>query len=182
MIMSILIINGSHRKGNTDLITKLVSDALKSRKIDIKELFLRDIEIKLPDGCEICGEGGVCPNVRDQFSEEIEPTIRAYDVYILATPTWSGGITPLAKIFWDRIVSWCADDKKYLKGKKIAVITHGMAEISSWRNVINWVKSVCVWEEAFFAGSFTCKSGSKIGNIKIRKGSVTRFVDKIVGP
>ena len=179
--MKILIINGSHRKGNTDIIVEAVVKELKMRSGNVvDELKLREIEMGLPDGCEYCGESQLCPNIRDQFATEIEPSIRNYDVYIIATPTWSDGITPLTKIFWDRIVSWCADDTKYLKDKKIGVITHGMAGRSSWRHVTNWIRSICVWEEAQFVGALTCSSGSKVGSIVIKNISIKNFVRKLL--
>ncbi|MCG2689608.1 flavodoxin family protein [Candidatus Parcubacteria bacterium] len=175
-----LIINGSHRKGNTDIITNKVKEELVINQIETMELVLRDIEIKLPDGCEQCANGGVCPNVKDEFSENIEPAIRDYDIYIIATPTWSDNVTPLTKIFWDRIVSWCSEDKMYLKNKKLAVITHGMANDKSWDNVINWVKSICVWEQCKFGSSLTAKSGGKVGDIELKEGKVKSFVLELI--
>ncbi len=181
--MKLLLINGSHRIGNTDLILKKVKKILTADfpNVETKELILRDIEMKLPDGCEVCGESGICPNIKDELSEKIEPTIRDYDIYVITTPTWDDGVTPLTKIFWDRIVSWCADDKKYLKDKKLAVITHGMAGKPSWNNVINWVKSVCTWEESIFAGSLTGKSGSRIGDLKLPPKKIKKFLISLVG-
>lgn len=175
--MKILIINGSHRAGNTDIITKKLISLLKEQNIKTRELKLREFEMKLPDGCAVCGESGICPNVKDEFSEEIEPTIRNYNIYIIVTPTWNDGVTPLTKIFWDRIVSWCADERKYLKDKKIALITHGMAGKPSWKNVINWVKSICVWEEANYVGSLTFKSGSQIGDIEVNISKLDKFIE-----
>lgn len=176
--MKILFINGSHRKGNTDLIIKKAKKILTSDfpAVEVRELLLRDIEMKLPDGCEVCGESGICPNIKDEFSEKVEPTIRDYDIYIIASPTWDDGVTPLTKIFWDRIVSWCADDKKYLKGKKLAVITHGMAGKPSWKNVTNWVKSICIWEESVYAGSLLGNSGSKIGDLQLPPKKLKKFL------
>lgn len=175
--MRILIINASHRKGNTDNITKQVTGKLQDH--EVKELLLRDIEVKMPDGCEKCGESEICPNITDEFSERVEPTLRDYDVYILATPTWSDNVTPLTLIFWNRIVTWCHDDNEYLKGKKLAVITHGMAGQDSWDNVINWVKSVCGWEQCKFAGGLTCKTGSEIKNVEIDEKQLNEFIQKV---
>lgn len=174
--MKILIINGSHRKGNTDIAIEKVSLLLKKKFVEVRVLTLRDIEIKLPDGCETCGESGCCPNIKDQFSEDIEPTIRDYDIYVIATPAWSDNVTPLTKIFWDRIVSWCSEEKLILKGKKLAVITHGMAGKDSWKHIISWVESVCVWEQCFFAGSLTFSSGSKIGDFRLGDNDISSFV------
>ncbi|NCO12563.1 MAG: hypothetical protein COZ34_02700 [Candidatus Pacebacteria bacterium CG_4_10_14_3_um_filter_34_15] len=176
--MKILIINASHRKGNTDQITGEVRKKLEG--YEVRELILRDIDIQIPDGCENCAESEVCPHIKDEFSELIEPSIRNYDVYILATPTWSDNVTPLALIFWNRIVSWCHEDNKYLKGKKLGVITHGMAGQESWDNVISWVKSICSWEQCKFVGSLTCKTGSNINNVELNQEKINEFVDGLL--
>jgi multimeric flavodoxin WrbA len=173
--MKTLIINASHRAGNTDKITNKIKSLLKNH--EVKELMLRDIEMRYPDGCPECAEGEVCPNIEDQFSKEIEPTLRDYDTYILATPTWSDNVTPLTLIFWNRIVSWCHEDREYLKDKKLAVITHGMAGKSSWDNVINWVKSVCEWEQCKFAGSFTCKTSGEVKEIEFDEEKLKSFIE-----
>ncbi|MFH1838409.1 MAG: flavodoxin family protein [Candidatus Kuenenbacteria bacterium] len=178
--MKILIINGSHRDGNTDIIVKKIIEEFNNRTIEIRELILRKIEMRLPDGCEQCAKSEICPHIKDQFSKEIEPTIRNYDIYIIVTPTWDDGVTPLTKIFWDRIVSWCNKKRLYLKNKKLAIITHGMADENSWNNVINWVKSICIWERCKFGGSLTTKSGGKIGDIKIEKDKIKRFILNLI--
>lgn len=178
--MKILIINGSHRSGNTDIIISEITKQIKLCNHSCEELILRNIEIKLPDGCARCGESEICTNVTDQFSREIEPTLHDFDAYIIATPTWDDGVTPLTKIFWDRIVSWCHADRMYFRGKKLAIITHGMAGKSSWKNVINWAKSICVWEKAIYSGSLTFTSGSEIGSAKISNTKIIQFLDNII--
>lgn len=176
----VLIINGSHREGNTDILVAKIKNELKEKNVQVRELLLREIEMKLPDGCEDCANSEICKNVKDQFSQEIEPTIRNFDIYIIATPAWDDGVTPLTKIFWDRIVSWCHKDRMYLKGKKLAIVTHGMAGEKSWRLLINWVKSVCNWEQSKFSGSLTFKSGAAAGSIEINKGKVSRFIKNLL--
>lgn len=175
--MRILIINGAHRKGNTDIAINKIKSVLDQKNQETRVLYLRDIEIQMPDGCEICAESGICPNIIDQFSQDIEPTIRDYDIYIIASPTWDDGVTPLTKIFWDRIVSWCYPDRMYLKDKKLAVITHGMAGKDSWINVISWVKSICTWEKCKFAGNLSFKSGAKVGDIELKQEKINHFVN-----
>lgn len=179
--MKILIVNGSHRKGNTDVFIEKLRNNINLKNHSLRILNLRDVEIKLPDGCEICAESGICPNIKDQFSEKIEPTIRDFDIYLIVSPTWDDGVTPLTKIFWDRIVSWCHQDRKYLKDKKLAIVTHGMAGEKSWNHVINWVKSLCSWEKCIFGGSFTFKSGSKIGVNKINEKKLQEFTNNLIG-
>lgn len=175
--MRVLIINASHRAGNTDLIIKKLKNLLNNHQVD--ELTLRDIDMKMPDGCADCADSLPCPHIEDDFAKTIETTLHDYELYVLATPTWSDNVTPLTLVFWNRIVSWCHDDRKYLKGKKLAIITHGMADNTSWANVISWVKSVCNWEECKFAGSFTCQSGSKMGEIAIDQMQLENFAKEI---
>lgn len=177
--MKILIINGSHRKGNTDIAIAKIKEALKIKKHEVRELILRDIEMKLPDGCQSCAESKPCPHIKDQFSEEIEPTIRDYDIYILATPTWSDNVTPLTKIFWDRIVTWCDEQRAYLNGKKLAVITHGMADENSRKHVVDWVKDICVWEGSNFSGNLSFKSDSKVGKIELTQKEIDTFINNL---
>jgi multimeric flavodoxin WrbA len=177
--MKILIINGSHRKGNTDIVVNKIKEELLISKNIVEVLSLKDIEMKLPDGCEVCAESGVCPHTQDEFSEKIEPSIRNYDAYIIATPIWSDGVTPLTKIFWDRIVSWCHKERMYLKGKKLSMVVHGMADENSWDLAISWIKDVCSWEESIFTGSFKFKSSSRVGDIHIDESSLSVFINSL---
>lgn len=177
--MKILVINGSHRKGNTDICIEKLKSFIKS-PYAVRVLSLRDYEMKLPDGCEVCAESGICPNIHDQFSKEIEPTIRDYDVYIIATPIWSDNVTPLTKIFVDRIVSWCHKDRMYLKGKKLALIAHGMAAAESWENSIQWVKGICSWEECNYSGVYTFQSSSQIGNPHFDEEKMRTFIENLL--
>jgi multimeric flavodoxin WrbA len=177
--VKILIINGSHRSGNTDIAVEKVKNKL-DENCEVRVLVLRDIEMKMPDGCKPCADGEICPNIVDEFSEKIEPTIRDYDIYIIATPTYSDNVTPLTKIFWDRIVSWCKEEKMYLRGKKLAVITHGMEDIKHLNPVINWVNGVCRWEESIFGGALVFTSDSKIGTKMAEDSEVQNFVKHLL--
>lgn len=176
--MKILIINSSHRHGNTDSIITSVKQQLLKEDHDVRELNLRELDMLLPDGCEHCAESEICPNVTDQFSTEIEPQIRDFAAYIVATPIYSDAVTPLLKIFWDRIVSWCHPDRMYLKGKNIGLIVHGMAGKESNDNVINWMKSVCVWEEAHLAAVLSLTTQAKAQEVNINKEDLLDFTKK----
>ena len=178
--MKVLLINGSHRSGNTDLIAKSVIDLLDNKDIESRELVLRNIEMLFPDGCFSCAESEICPNIYDEFSNLVEPTIRDYDIYHFLTPVWSDNVTPLTKIFVDRIVSWCHPDRMYLKNKKLAVIAHGMADPKSWNIVISWFQSICTWEKSIFSGSFSAQSSSRVGGIELNNQQLEEFISNLI--
>jgi multimeric flavodoxin WrbA len=177
--MRILIINGSHRNGNTDIVVEKVKKLLEKNH-QIRVLVLREIEMKLPDGCENCANTEICPNIKDAFSENIEPTIRDYDVYVVASPTYSDSITPLTKIFWDRIVSWCDEERMYLKGKKLALITHGMEDIKHLDSNVTWLKGVCRWEEAIYGGALVFNSSNVVGKMNLKDSQIESFVQNLL--
>ena len=68
----------------------------------------------------------------------------------------------------------------YLKGKKLAIATHGAADESSWKYPIDWIKSVCGWEECEFGGSLTFKSNTRVGTIKLNEAKIKDFVEKLL--
>lgn len=177
----ILIVDGSHRNGNTAILVQHAVLYLRAQHagVTVDVLTLRDIEMQLPDGCDMCAQAEVCPNMHDAFSQTIEPSIRSYDAYILATPSYDDGVTPLLKIFWDRIVSWSHDERKYLAGKAVAVMIHGMSGELSFEHGIRWVRSVCVWEHARFAGAFTCESGAHAGALAFDEQTLRTFLTSV---
>lgn len=178
--MKILLINGSHRAGNTDLVLARVVAKLASLNIEYQQLILRDVEMQYPDGCEDCANLLPCPNIQDKFATEIEPTLREYNLYIIATPSYCDAVTPLLKTFFDRIVFWCHEDRNYWSGKKMALIVHGMADENSWNSIDNWLQGVCRWSECHYQGSLQFHSNSKVGQIDIADEQIDQFIRKII--
>jgi len=178
--MKIIIINASHRHGNSDIISKLCQKFFKNNAIDFEALKLREIEMNLPDGCEFCAQSENCPNVFDQFEKMILPRLKHFNTYIIITPTWSNGPTPLLNIFINRIVSSCHPDKMWLKNKKVGVITHGMADESSWELVIDWIKSICSFNRAIFAGSYTFHSDAIPNSVEIDNTKLENYLKSLI--
>ncbi len=141
---------------------------------------MRDIDIKLSDGCLNCAKSLPCPNIKDEFSKKYLPKISNYDVYLLATPTYCDNVTPLMKNFIDRILPISYSKKMGLKNKKVGIIVHGMSGMSSFKFPIMWIKSVCGWIEAKFIGYSTFKSGAKAGDVKINNRKVNLFLNNFL--
>ena len=179
--LKILIINGSPRRGgNTDRIILALKKSIKENFLSVEEIVLRDIEMKLCDGCLRCAKSLLCRNIKDEFSKKYLPKISDYDVYLLATPTYCDNVTPLMKNFIDRILSVSYSKKMGLKNKKVGIIIHGMSDMESFKFPIMWIKSVCKWTEAKFVGYLTFKSGAKAGDIKINNKKINLFLNKFL--
>ncbi|MEK7553219.1 MAG: flavodoxin family protein [Patescibacteria group bacterium] len=179
--MKFLIINGSPRKrGNTDKIISVLKRVIEEKNLKAEEIILRDIEMKLCDGCENCANSLPCPNIKDEFSKKYLPKISNYDIYLLATPTYCDNVTPLMKNFIDRILPISYSKKMGLKNKKIGIIIHGMSGMESFKFPIMWIKSVCGWTKAKFVGYLTFKSGAKAGDVKINNKKINLFLNKFL--
>src|SRR4030042_3527597 len=174
--MRILIVNGSHREGNSDLAIARIKNIGKSTGLECDEIILRKIKMNLPDGCASCAESERCSNEKDEFEREWLEKIKEYDGYIFVTPTWDNGPTPLMKIFIDRLVCYCHKDRMWFRNKMIGVVTHGLAGKSSWEFVTRWVEGVCDYKEASFVGSWTFSSGSRIGEVKLVDKDIKKFI------
>jgi len=84
--MRVLIINGSHRRGNCFRFAEEANEILK-KKHDVNIFNLIEMNIKDCTGCLACEEGEDCP-VCDDFSNLIEPVLKHADLLIIATPTY----------------------------------------------------------------------------------------------
>ena|SRR3989344_6852351 len=180
--MKLLIINGSpRRKGNTDKIISVLKRAMKEKKLKAEEIVLRDIEMKLCDGCENCANSLPCSNIKDEFYKKYLLKIPNYDTYIFVTPIYCDNATALLKNFIDRSLPVIYSDKEMcFKNKKIGIIVHGMEVGKHWQIPIAWIKSVCAWTEAKFIGYLTFKSGAKAGDIKINNKKIGLFLKEFL--
>lgn len=180
--MKLLIINGSPRKGgNTDKIVSVLRKIAEKKSLKTEEIVLRDIEIKLCDGCLKCAKSLPCPNIKDEFSKKYLPKIADYDAYVFVTPIYCDNVTALLKNFIDRSLSMIYSDKAMcFKNKKIGIIAHGMEAEKHYQIPVMWIKSVCVWTEAKFIGYLTFKSGAVAGDVKISNKKVNSFLNKFL--
>jgi len=180
--MKFLIINGSPRKkGNTDKIVLVLKRAIEEKKLKAEEIILRDIEMKLCDGCENCANSLPCSNIKDEFSKKYLLKIPNYDAYIFVTPIYCDNVTALLKNFIDRSLPIIYSDKEMcFKDKKIGIIVHGMEAEKHWQIPVMWIKGICKWTEAKFIDYLILKSGAMAGDIKIDNKKVKSFLNKFL--
>ena len=104
--MKIIAINGSPRpKGNTSIVLEAMQEELVKEGIEMEVL---QIGGKLIHGCIACGAcarkgNNRCETFTDDEVNAISEQMRAADGFILAAPTYFGGIPGTMKSFLDRL-------------------------------------------------------------------------------
>lgn len=123
--MNILVIIGSLRKKNTYETVKKVEDYFVKKSDDkFRYLFLKDINLKLCNGCHLCISKGEdkCPlhDDRDLIIENIEKS----DGVILASPNYVMNVPWIMKNFIDRF-AYTLHRPKYFNQYFMVLITSG---------------------------------------------------------
>lgn len=97
-----MLLYGSPRvNGNTGQILRLIKEILTSCQINCKEIFLAKTEGSMCSGCDWCADHKHCIYT-DDFSQ-IMGTIPDYQLIVIASPVYFGGVTAQLKRFVDRM-------------------------------------------------------------------------------
>lgn len=123
--MKILIVNGSHRKGNTYRFVSNLLDLLTENGHTVDVLNLLEKRFDICDGCLICEDTGKCV-IEDCFSNDIVPKLIEADAYVFAMPIYFNSVPALFKNFIDRTNSLCSYFEE--NTKKLAVFLVGQLE------------------------------------------------------
>jgi len=123
-----LIISGSPRKGNTELILNKLYDSIETEK---ELILLRTKNIKRCSGCFFCHDNKAC-SIQDDM-QEIYQKILAADIIVLGTPNYFDNVTGLTKDFIDRTNPFYETDK--LEGKKLITVVVGGGEIEHSKRI-----------------------------------------------
>jgi multimeric flavodoxin WrbA len=117
MNTKILILNGSPRKnGNTEHLTKMVSDGLTQAGADVQQFRLADLNIHPCIGCGNCEAKGLC--IFDDDMQMLYKHIADADIIILASPIYFYGLTAQLKSCIDRCQAlW---SRKYILKKPVS--------------------------------------------------------------
>jgi len=85
--MKIVILNGSHREGNTYNFSREAEKNLnKKHKAQVFDLIKMDITPCV--GCLDCEDEKKCPIAKDKYTSEIMPALMSADLIIFATPVY----------------------------------------------------------------------------------------------
>lgn len=150
--MKIIIINGSPRKsGATATLLKRMNDFLIAQS-DVEVVFinLSDYSLLPCSGCMHCYRNGIC--CQNDRLEEINAAICESDGLIIGSPTYSGSMSGLLKVYIDRshFVLEQALKNKYT----FALSTY---EIAGGSGVTSALKTLLRYAGGHFVDSYTCK-------------------------
>lgn len=150
--MKIVIINGSPRKsGATATLLKRMNDFLTAQdNVEVIFINLSDYSLLPCSGCMHCYKNGTC--CQNDRLEEINATISESDGLIIGSPTYSGSMSGLLKVYIDRshFVLEQALKNKYT----FALSTY---EIAGGSGVASALKTLFRFAGGHFVDSYTCK-------------------------
>ncbi len=124
--MRVLIVNGSHRKGNTYRFVGELMSVLVGKNITVDVVNLIDDRFSICDGCLSCEKTGVC-HIDDTFTKNIIPKLINADMYVFAMPVYFNSVPALFKNYIDR--TNCLYSYYQENSKKVAVFLVGQLEI-----------------------------------------------------
>ncbi len=101
---SVLAIQASPRKKNTNKLLKSAAAGLPSGICEVEIVQLSDFDIKPCIGCHSCIEGRSCP-LKDSV-ETLKQRMVSADALIIASPVYMGGVPGSLKNFIDRTADW----------------------------------------------------------------------------
>lgn len=129
--MKILLINGSPRAGNTDLILNKIKDSLVGFSLDL--VLLREKNIQYCKGCLFCDKNKKCL-IKDDMIDINEKLLKSH-LIIIGTPNYYDNVPALLKNFIDRTNPFYKTDQ--LKNKKIINIVVGGGKKENSQRVID---------------------------------------------
>jgi len=111
---NIVAIYGGHRRGyNSDVALDYLLDAMKSKELNIKRLYLTNMDIKPCKACNSCFKDGKCI-INDEM-QDVYGYFEEADIVLTSTPIYFNTLSSRLKILIERCQSiWSG---KYVAGK-----------------------------------------------------------------
>ena len=135
--MNILIINGSHRIGNTKRFVESAKSILTNKGHKVDTINLLEQRFDICNGCLVCEETGECI-LNDTFTKKILSALKSADAYVFASPVYFNTVTALFKNFIDRTNCLCGYYEE--NQKKLAVFLVGQADEDSLNSALGYIK------------------------------------------
>jgi len=175
--MKVLAFNASPRgdRGNTALILNPFLEGMREARADVELFYNKKLKINHCQACFNCWlkTPGICSQKDDM--RWLLPKMREADVWVLATPVYTDGVTALLKILLERTVPLA---KPFLElrgnyarhtpveGTKVSQIvlvsSCGYWEMENFEPLLAHIKAFCKNASAEFAGALLRPHASKL--------------------
>lgn len=164
--MKILVINGSHRNGNTTKFVGCVTTLLQDQGHSVNVLNLLTNRFEICDGCLACEETGVCV-LNDYFTNIVAPKLMEADAYVFAMPVYFNSVPALFKNFIDRTNCLCGYFEE--NPKKLGVFLVGQLEEAegSFESVLRYLGEYADIMNFELAEETICVTAREPGEIEI---------------
>jgi multimeric flavodoxin WrbA len=152
IIMNILAICGSPRKGNTEFMVNVVLDSIINHEKEL--ILLREKEINRCLGCHKGYKKKECV-IKDDMQEICEKMVEA-DVLFIGSPNYFDNVSGLLKDFMDRTNSFYKTGA--FKGKKVYVLASGGMSKEHTQKVIDAIHIFARAHEMEFVRGVICEN------------------------
>ncbi|HOV90851.1 MAG TPA: flavodoxin family protein [Syntrophorhabdaceae bacterium] len=151
--MKAVVLFGSPRKdGNTIQLVNAFSDILKKKDINVRMLYLNDMNIRPCQGCYVCLPAGVC-KINDDMKDIIKYMAES-DLIVYASPIYWFNVSAQLKVAIDRTIAFM--DEKFnsrIAGKKaVTLLTCGSEDVNVCEPSISMFKMIFDLQKLVYAG------------------------------
>jgi multimeric flavodoxin WrbA len=165
MVMKILVINGSPRKGgNTETLLNALIIGANEAGATISNVKLRELDISPCRACDACKRTGKCiqkDDMRDLLSKMEES-----EIWVLGTPVYWWGPTAQLKAFIDR---WYGINRMVFMSRKFAlVIPLGSSNPKTAQHVLGMFEDISEYLSMKQIGLLLAPDVYKVGDAKNR--------------
>lgn len=172
--MNAVVLFGSPRKeGNTILLVNTFIERLKEKGVNVRVLYLNDMNIRPCQGCGVCLPGGVC-KINDDM-KDIRKYMLESDVIVYATPVYWFSISGQLKLVIDRTFAFMDENfNSRIAGKKaVTIMTCGTENVGECDHIITMFKMIFDLQKLKYVGSIIA-TGCPTNAIGVK----TEFIEK----
>jgi len=157
--MKAVVLFGSPRKeGNTIQLVNAFSDVLKKKGINVRMLYLNDMNIRPCQGCYICLPAGVC-KINDDM-KDIRKYIEESDLIVYASPVYWFGVSAQLKLAIDRTIAFMDENfNSRISGKKaVTLLTCGSDDANVCEPSVSMFRMIFDLQKVTYAGRIEATS------------------------
>lgn len=155
---AVVLFGSPRREGNTIQLVNAFTDVLKNKGINVRMLYLNDMNIRPCQGCYICLPAGVC-KINDDM-KDIRKYIEESDLIIYASPVYWFSVSAQLKLAIDRTIAFMDENfNSRIAGKKaVTLLTCGSDDANVCEPSVSMFKMIFDLQKINYAGRIEATS------------------------